>query len=125
MRRRKISTFSAAAVVTTLLTAALIAACSGGGESDETDEVPAVEQSESELAIGTPGGDLELRSGCSHVEWCNAPGAIGTQCFHERCSTEDAIAECRRETRSICGRATCPWVLIDFDGEEVPILPCP
>jgi hypothetical protein len=117
-----------------LLSVLLIAACSDeqpDGGVDLSPAAPAATLAEQPPVSGGAMSSAALTSevapqaGCSIVEYCNVPNSPdGTRCFHQRCETDAAIAECRREVRRICGRPKCNFVFIDFDGERIPLFPC-
>jgi hypothetical protein len=57
-------------------------------------------------------------SGCSIVQYCNAPGLNGTVCLQQGCSVAAARSECRSESKYVCGSPVCPWEFIASDGQH-------
>ena len=57
---------------------------------------------------GVP-GEVEVdKAGCTHIQWCNEPGSVGTVCIWDSCSFSAAVSECTRDARAVCGGITQP-----------------
>jgi len=96
--------------------------------SPATADDPSDGQEVSSQAADTtdPSADvITPRAGCSVVQFCNAPGSDGTRCVQQGCTLEDAFVECLNETASVCGQASCPWILVESSGARDVITPCP
>jgi hypothetical protein len=112
-----------------VLTAGLVAACAMEGEGDELGVESVPGEAEDVVVAGESAdavegeGESDLAS-CSYVEWCNAPGSDGTVCQQTGCTRSEAIAECRREVSSICGRPTCPWIFRTPGGGRIDLCNC-
>jgi hypothetical protein len=82
---------------------------------DEQSDVQAV--SDGDLANEA----VTQASGCSVVQWCDAPGSDGARCKQLGCSFHDAFEECVAETPRVCGTPKCPWRFLQLDGQSFDI----
>jgi hypothetical protein len=112
-----------------LLAAGLaIAACATDAVADEGEGEAALEGEEGEWTVldpeevaqlpsaapteadpGVPGEEAaEDLAGCTHIQWCNEPGPVGTVCIWDACSLGQAVAECTSDANYVCGGITQP-----------------
>jgi hypothetical protein len=90
------------------------------------ESAPESEQSEVQ-AISTDDGPsvagevVTQASGCSVVQWCNAPGPDGAVCKQLGCDFHSAFTECVDETPRVCGTPRCPWRFKQLDGQSFDI----
>ena len=105
--------------VTGLLLAATLGACAADlGEATDDEDVwtvadpgraPAAQQAGPIEDQGVPGEDeAAILAGCTHIQWCNEPGPVGTVCIWDACSFSAALAECTSDANFVCGGITQP-----------------
>jgi hypothetical protein len=99
----------------------MVTCCDGGGGGGS---VPAPRPTPPPGVIQPPTttpdtGELTLDSvaaaagsGCSVVQYCDAPGSDGTRCLHLACDYNTAYNECIVETRNVCGTPVQPWIFV-------------
>ena len=87
-----------------LVFGALFTVVGCGDSTPEGEEVPEdVLMRESSENSGTS-ETLAGAVSCSYVQYCNAPGELGTVCkYTNGCDSSTSYAECLREVREICG----------------------
>lgn len=90
----------------------------GGGSSPGPRPTPPPGASEAAAPM-TPDADQHVTdaaiaagSGCSVVQYCNAPGEWGTVCLHLTCDYNTAYNECIRESYNVCGTPVQPWIFV-------------
>lgn len=140
MKQRKSSLSRRVRIAARFIPLALAAACGSAVEEDATSAGPDLSQFVTEssadgaitsvtrqvepgsepvatLPEGTPGdeleGDLIEKAGCTHIRFCNAPGAQEVICdTNDRpCSRAARLAECFDDADTVCGN----WSRMDFD----------
>jgi hypothetical protein len=76
-------------------------------DPEEVAQLPNVAPSEADP--GVPGEEAEdSLAGCTHIQWCNEPGPVGTVCIWDACSLGQAVAECTSDANYVCGGITQP-----------------
>lgn len=94
-----------AVIAVPLLSLIACADIADDGEAQISTEVSVVDPS--------PTGEPRVPgSGCSIVQFCNAPGPDGTRCVQQGCSLSTAMSECDREAHLICGTPVQPWIFV-------------
>jgi hypothetical protein len=100
-----------------------------GVEQDANDESGQDVQFETQAAsgddeptsAGSPNEAVTQASGCSVVEFCDAPGSDGARCKQLGCSFNAAFEECVAETPRVCGTPKCPWRFVPLSGASFDI----
>jgi hypothetical protein len=131
-----VTTMKATKVLSFVSVVGLLSVFGGCSATEETTDIASEHETSSwrsedgsELSISTDAaGTLEgqaIQSGCSVVEYCNAPGSNGAVCRQEGCTLGNALAECDRETRDACGSPPlCPWIFIRLNGQRANHISC-
>lgn len=111
-----------------IMMAMLATALGCGVEEDVTYEPEQEAQFEAQAALGgeptsasSPSEAVTQASGCSVVQFCDAPGSDGARCKQLGCSFNAAFEECVEETPRICGTPKCPWRFILLSGSSFDI----
>ena len=81
------------------------------------EEVDLVEPQETGVAKPVDDG-ASLAANCSQIQYCNAPGSVGTRCQQLGCSFNDALYECVVETSNVCGTRQCIWEFVEGNGNR-------
>jgi hypothetical protein len=85
-----------------------------GDPSGNTSDTSAIETS----VTGIVDDAVTPFASCSVVQFCNAPGSDGTRCLQQGCSLATARAECRTESKNVCGNPVCPWIFVATNGQR-------
>lgn len=80
------------------------------GELTEVEGRKLVSELPSEEEIAASDDGTTDKAGCVYVKWCNEPGPWGTICQVENynCTWSQAINECIRDARYVCGSIVEP-----------------
>jgi len=132
--RNFLSTFGAVSLVATSLCVACAGASGPGGDESGSGVGPASPESVAEAPRalstlpsdsqpnpydGSTADDASDKAGYVYIQYCDYPNSwVGTRCIWSNGSSFcAAVAECVRDTRSVCGSATATWTIYTNQGD--------
>jgi hypothetical protein len=104
------------AIAVSCVTAFAIALCGCG--VDESATAPSETASDPSTTASSESDLITPATGCSVVDFCNAPGSDGTTCHQQGCSLASAKNECTTESKRFCTTPLNPWVFISRSGQR-------
>jgi len=95
---------------TALASSGFVVESSEGGDVLRVTKAQAGAQSS---PVRPPGTETPLTAGCTHIRYCNAPGAAEVQCVtndRASCTRQQRFNECISDADFVCG----DWTKMDF-----------
>ena len=85
-------------------------------QDNDGDELDVRTFSKDELEEAVPGESFagpSAAAGCVYVQWCDAPGQLGTICrLRSGCQiTQATLNECFGDANAVCGGLFVPWTI--------------